>query len=142
MFAEDQRVLIAETDPGLRRDLSAGLREGGILSDRVRNADHLLRSLVENHYVAVVLDTGLSGGTTEEILQVIRGLPPSRRPIVLVVFEGETPRELDAETVQILVRKPYGVKELTAVIRGCLEFQRRMISLGAGGMEEQAPKNV
>jgi DNA-binding response OmpR family regulator len=117
------RVLIADGSVQVREELSRTLLDGGVAADY---ADCGLRGaelLPAGGYALVVLD--LDFDDLRAVLDGIGRLPTRRRPIVIGTTTSRTRPDTDSELVQIIVRKPLRLLELTEMIRGCLEYSPR-----------------
>ncbi len=116
------RVLIADTDAGLREQLYARLLDLEVFSDCVSNAPDALGKLEESGYSLVVADVGLPDGGIEQIVARIASMKDGqRRPIVLVLAsKPEAAHGLDVEIVQIVLRRPVDMSQLIDLVRSCL----------------------
>jgi DNA-binding response OmpR family regulator len=125
MLTSHTRVLIADGDPNLRRELYSSLLDLDIFSDCVRDGKVALDFLRDRAYAIVILDLGIPKVDALQILEAIELLPPTRRPMVLVTTALETRPTLDAELVQIVLRKPFAVDEIAAIVRSCIAGSRK-----------------
>jgi DNA-binding response OmpR family regulator len=115
------RVLIADTDPELRRRLQSRLLELEIPCDTVATAAEAYERLNEASYALVVADVGLPNGGVEHVISRIARLERARRPIVLILAAtAEAARSLDIEIVQIVLRRPVEVSKLVDLVRNCV----------------------
>src|SRR6266516_185470 len=100
------RVLIADADLGVRRNLNKRLLDVEVFADCVADGKTALEALSGANYAVVVLDLGLPQVNSERILAFIAAMPVSVRPVVLVLASHAAARSLDVEIVQIVLRKP------------------------------------
>jgi DNA-binding response OmpR family regulator len=72
-------------------------------------------------YGVVLLDIALPGGNPEDVVEVIAALSHEARPVVLVMASNPlSGRTLDVDVVQIVLRKPIGLRQTVALIESCL----------------------
>jgi DNA-binding response OmpR family regulator len=116
------RVLIADSDPKLRELLYSSLLAEDVFSDCVSSVPDALEKLRQEPYGVVLVDIGLPGGNAEQIVSAIAELQRSLRPVVLVLASNPaSARSLDVDIVQIVLRKPVGLRHTVALIRSCVE---------------------
>lgn len=117
-----RRVLIADSDPAVRQQLSSALLAVDVFSDVVANVADALEKLDGQAYGVVLVDIALAGGMLEEVLARIARIPTQRRPIVLVAAaNAASARSLDVEIVQFVLRRPLSLHQTVDVIRSCVE---------------------
>jgi len=120
MQITNSRVLIADGDAVLRRQLYKRLLDADVFCDCVPDATSALRALDERPYMMVILDLGLERADGYHVLDRIRSISNAERPIVLVTVTQQDTRLLDVELVQVVLRKPIRIAEVTDLIRSCL----------------------
>ena len=114
------RVLIADADVHVRKQLYAALLAVDVFADCVVSVPEALARLNAETYGVVLIDIGLPGGAVEQLVACIAVLP--RRPVVLVVASNPSAaRSLDVDVVQIVLRKPIALRQTVDVIRSCIE---------------------
>jgi len=114
------RVLIADTDPILRRNLSKRLLDAEMFSDCVADGKMALEALSQATYAVVILDLALQQVSSERILDFIAAMQPSGRPVVLVLASRSGARSLDVDVVQIVLRKPCDLHQLSDIVQSCV----------------------
>jgi DNA-binding response OmpR family regulator len=119
-FDRRARVLIADADPGLRNGLYKRLIDGEVLADSVADGKQALEQLRSASYAVVVLDLALPSVASERILDAIAEMPRAARPVVLVLALPGSARSLDVDVVQIVLRKPCDVSQLSAIVQSCV----------------------
>ena len=131
MVAElGSRVLIADRDSIVRQTLFARLLDANVFSDCVSTGADAVEKLATVTYTVAVIDIGLRDLQELGVLQRIADLPSAARPVVLVLADHpEATRTLDVEIVQIVLRKPVDVDQLTELIRSCIRSATRRASL-------------
>ena len=112
--------MIADTDAGLRERLYGRLLDIDVFSDCVNNGPDALRKLEESRFGLVIADVGLPDDGIESIVARIASMQPAERPIVLVLSpRPELTRSLNADIVQIVLRRPVDVPQLIELVRNC-----------------------
>ena|SRR5688572_192948 len=115
-----ERVLIADADPGLRRQLYKRLLDAGLFADSVADGQSALEKLSQRSYAVILLDLRLSGIGAERILDFVSGDTRGSRPVILVMSDGSVGRSLDVDLVQIVLRKPCNIYQLAEMIQSCV----------------------
>jgi CheY-like chemotaxis protein len=115
------KVLIADPDPVLLRQLQKRLEEAKIDTDCVREGRAALANLRQHVYAVMLIDVALPHTGSERVLDFVRQLPLADRPVVLVLADAHSARSLDVEVVQIVLRKPYSLRQLAELIQCCVE---------------------
>ncbi|HET7434610.1 MAG TPA: response regulator [Thermoanaerobaculia bacterium] len=129
-------MLIADGDGAVRQRLFSRLLDADIYSDCVSNVGDALKKLEETTYAIVLLDIELPGDDAVRIVNYIETMTNALRPVVLVLASNpEAARTLQVEVVQIVLRKPAGVGQLTDLIRNCM----RTLSARRNDVPPQAP---
>jgi phosphoserine phosphatase RsbU/P len=119
-FDRRARVLIADADPVVRRKLNQCLLDSKVFADCVADGKTALEALDASSYAVVVLDLALPPGNAERILDLIAAMPASSRPVVLVLATRGAARSLDVEVVQIVLRKPCDLDQLSQIVESCV----------------------
>ncbi len=120
MLERRARVLIADADPGVRRELAQRLADADVTADAVEDGRAALEKLGETFYAVVILDVALPQVTSERVLEFISKLPATARPVVLVLAARGAARSLDVDVVQIVLRKPCDLAQLADIVRSCV----------------------
>lgn len=121
-----ERILVAETDFGVRKQLHRRLLDANLFSDCVDNARAAMAHLQEKRYGVMVLELALAHGGndqsgSERLLEYLQLMPPEDRPVVLALADAGSTRSLDVEVVQIVLRKPYDLGHLADLIQSCVK---------------------
>lgn len=119
-FDPRARVLIADGDPTLQRNLEKRLLDAEVFADSVADGRTALEALEHAHYAVVILDLELTHVSSERVLEAIAAMAPSRRPVVLVLA-GRSARSLDVDVVQIVLRKPCNLAQLSEIVQSCVK---------------------
>lgn len=120
-FDPRARVLIADGDPTLRQNLEKRLLDAEVFADSVADGRMALEALEYAHYAVVILDLELTHVSSERVLEAIAAMPPGRRPVVLVLAGRSAARSLDVDVVQIVLRKPCNVIQLSEIVQSCVK---------------------
>lgn len=93
-----------------------------VFSDCIASVPDALAKLSEEAYGLVLVDVALPGGDPEQIVGRIAELPREARPVVVVVAANpSSARSLDVDVVQIVLRKPIGLRHTVDLIRSCVQ---------------------
>lgn len=133
------RVLVADSDPHLRQVVYAALLEVDVFADCVGTVPDALDKLRDEPYGVVVVDIALPGGDAEQVVARIAELGPLARPVVLVLASNPAAaRSLDVDVVQIVLRKPIGLRQTVELIRSCVQSAPARMATGVEDVEPQA----
>ena len=116
------RVLIADADGDFRLKLYKRLLDGDVFSDIVGDAREAIDRLTRNDYGLIVLDLMLPQLGGERVLEAVNDQPRERRPVVLVIAPAGAARSLDVEVVQIVLRRPCDIRQLSDMVRSCIQI--------------------
>jgi len=117
---KQQRVLIADADPGLRRSLYAALLKLDVFSDTVADGQAALECVSQRGYAIILLDLALPKVDTLAIVERLSARPDAERPMILLMTTGAVPRASNLDCVQIVLRKPIDVTAIAEVIQSCV----------------------
>lgn len=115
------RVLIADADPEVRRQLHQRLLDQRIFSDLVSDGRAAMEMLKRQNYSVILLDLSMPNVGAEQILEHIGKIPLELRPVMLVVATGSGAHTLDVELVQIVLRKPWSIVEVADILQSCVQ---------------------
>jgi DNA-binding response OmpR family regulator len=111
-----KRILVVDDDPSVRALLEiVGKRAGFVVDSAVDGLD-ALEQLRANEYVIVILDLMMPRVNGYDVVQQLRTEP--RRPAIVVVtaMTGTFVSDLDPQVVQSIIRKPFDVEMMAAVL--------------------------
>ncbi len=114
------RVLIIEDDPGLRRSLSATLKEEGFAVDQAADGEEGLFKAGEGLYDALVLDVMMPKLDGWQVLEQLR--PQHSVPVLMLTARDSVPdriKGLDTGADDYLT-KPFDSDELVARLRALI----------------------
>ena len=127
------RVLIADADSGMRRAFHERLVDSEAFADCVADGKEALEKLSTASYAVVLLDLSLPVVGAERVLDVIGRMPPAARPVVLVLATPGSARSLDVDVVQIVLRKPCDVMQVSEIVKSCVRRAPRVPTPGSAG---------
>ena len=134
----DRTILIAEGDRTLRELLRKRLLTLDVLVESAADGREALRILDERRPAIMVLDLALPQVDGYAIIDHLRGIPRSERPMVLITAERGVAHTLDVDFVQVVLRKPFDVRQVADVIASCLQAlrSRRKTAAAAGDQKD------
>jgi DNA-binding response OmpR family regulator len=129
------RVLLVEDDPMIARTLAMSLRHEGFELAVAATAAQAQAELATPHGFAMVMfDVGLPDGDGIDLCRALRARDPHIPILILSARVDETTAVAGIEGgADDYVRKPYGLRELTARMRRLLEARRRDKEVAAFG---------
>jgi DNA-binding response OmpR family regulator len=111
------KILVVDDDPALRKLIELVGRRSGLTVDSARDGDEAWDMIQRNRYTLAVVDLMMPRMNGFELVEHIGGL--QERPAVIVVTA--TPdnflHRLDPDVVVTVIRKPFDVETLSAVLR-------------------------
>src|SRR5438045_6398488 len=113
----EPRILIIEHDNALRQTLYRGMLDLELFSDCASDAREAAGFLAQRRYSIVVLDVAVAGGS-DGVIAAVQRIPNGERPIVLATVEPDNVGGVDAECVQVVIRRPLRVRDIAAPARG------------------------
>ena len=119
-----EKVLIADDDPALRGLLRLVARRAGFEVDVASNGSEALEKIRDNEYLIAVIDLMMPRVSGYEVIERLAEM--DRRPGVVVVTamnDAHIPR-LNSEVVQSILRKPFDIEMLSAVLTELAETMR------------------
>lgn len=116
------RVLIADRDSRTAHAIAATLRQKLVEVDIASSSSEVVELLSRESYKVAVMDLAILLSGAGEVKAQLDSMSQNARPIVLATTEGGGRTDLDADLVQIIIRKPVRTGELAEMIRACLEY--------------------
>lgn len=116
----EHRVLVVENDRVVRHDLYRALLDQEIFADSVSDSGEALERLREQRYAVIILDVAIAGGA-QAVIDAVQQMPNGQQPILIATAETESIGNLDAETVQVVIRRPVRVRDVAELARACIE---------------------
>lgn len=111
-----KRILVVDDDPSVRALLEIVGKRAGFMVDSAVDGLDALEQLRANEYVIVILDLMMPRVNGYDVVQQLRTEP--RRPAIVVVtaMTGTFVSDLDPQVVQSIIRKPFDVEMMAAVL--------------------------
>ncbi|MEW6218083.1 MAG: HDOD domain-containing protein [Thermodesulfobacteriota bacterium] len=116
-----RRLLVAASDRSLRRSLEEGLATAGFEVEGVDDGVEAASRLRQRPFDLLLLDIGLPGPDTQEMVHLLRRAFPQTQVLVAsgLASPGEV-RELQERGAFACLRKPLAMDDLTATIQAAL----------------------
>jgi len=110
------QILVADDDPGIVQLLKVLIEREGFSVDVARDGREALEKIERGSYVLILLDLQMPYVNGFDVLDRLR--VRSRRPVVLVVtaLPSSQLTLLDPDVVHAVIRKPFDVELVAAVI--------------------------
>jgi CheY-like chemotaxis protein len=102
-----------------------------VFSDCAADGRAALDRLRERDYSVVLLDITLPQMGVEPVLDFLSTVPISRRPVILVLAPPNAARSLDVDLVQIVLRKPCNLRQLSEIVSSCFHAATAGASVSA-----------
>ena len=115
------RVLIADHESRTAHPLATTLRQKLVEVDIASSSSEVVAMLSRETYKVAVMDLAILGSGAGEVKAHLDSMPQNARPIVLATTDVAGRTDLDADLVQIIIRKPIRTGELAEMIRACIE---------------------
>jgi len=117
-------ILIVEDDASMAEAIQAALRLEGEAAWEIniaRSGEEALQLMDARQIDLLLLDMRLPGISGAEVYRRLRAAPATRR-LPIIFLSGGTAFDLSREGIQegILLRKPFNIPELVAVVRANL----------------------
>lgn len=118
-----KKLLVVDDDNMVRMLIPALLREKNWHIRSASDGAQAIDQLADQPPDVLVLDLMMPGVDGYGVLRHLRRAAPHllKRTIVLTAFVGKTPEQIDENEIFRLMRKPFQMKDLVAVILACAE---------------------
>lgn len=113
------KILVVEDDDAIRALLVAALRREPFEVHAAMNGAEALMFTRASEYAVILLDLMMPMVTGVEFLQAFHDADPNSRTVIFVMtaFDDVTIRHVAPTLVHAIVRKPFDVPQLVAMIR-------------------------
>src|SRR3954447_5863651 len=113
------KVLVVEDDDAIRALLVAALRREPFEVHAAMNGAEALTLTRSSHYAVILLDLMMPTLSGVEFLEAFHEANPNSRTVVFVMtaFDDVTVRHIAPNLVHGIVRKPFDVPQLVAMVR-------------------------
>src|SRR6266542_4299220 len=120
----EPRILIVQHDNALRQTLYRAMLDLELFSDCASDAREAVGFLSQRPYSIVVLDVAVTG-VSDGVIAAVQRIPNGERPIVLATAEPDHLGHVDAECVQVVIRRPLRVRDIAELARACVDASDR-----------------
>src|SRR5436309_3328133 len=117
----EPRILIADDDTSIRQLLTTIMKRERLNADSASDGEDAIRKLQEHEYSVILLDLMMPRVDGFGVIDYLAEHPPHHKPVVLVVtaYADQKFKNVDANIVSGVLRKPFEVADLGAVVRLC-----------------------
>jgi DNA-binding response OmpR family regulator len=117
------RILVADDDQSIRQLLGTVIRREGFEVDTVVDGVEAIEKLAARDYAVILLDLMMPRCDGFEVIEYLKTQHPRTKPIVLVIsaYADQRFKQVDPHIVAGVIRKPFEIAELGAMIRLCLK---------------------
>lgn len=121
-------VLVVDDDEPLRTMVCTALTAAELSCDTADNGVHAIKLLQTTDYSVVLLDLRMPQMGGEGVITKAAEWEPlqARQPVVLIMtaFPDRDALPNFADSVQAMIRKPFDITDLVAIVRGCVVGRR------------------
>jgi len=117
-----ERVLVADDDQSIRQLVSTIVKRESFTVDAASDGLEAIECLKKNEYAVVLLDLMMPRLDGFGVIEWLKANPPLIKPIVIVItaYADQRFKEVDADFVAGVLRKPFEVAELGNLVRACV----------------------
>src|SRR5437868_6800595 len=115
----EKRILVVDDDDAICALLMTILRRRGFDVDVARHGGEAVERLASCRYVLMLLDLMMPVMNGWEVLEMIAKQDRRTRPVIIVLTAGSEPRDLSADLVSGMVKKPFDVELLLDSVTAC-----------------------
>ena len=117
-----QRVLVADDDQSIRQLVSTIVKREHFAVDVAADGLEAINCLQQHEYAVVLLDLMMPRMDGFGVIEWLKNNPPLIKPIIIVItaYADQRFKEVDAELVSGVLRKPFEVVELGNLVRACV----------------------
>lgn len=123
----ERRILVVDDEAAIRSTLSGVLEDEGYLCGVAESGEECLRILEAESYAVVLLDIWLPGMDGLETLVEIQKLPPSKRPLVLMI-SGHGTIESAVRATKFgafdFLEKPLTLEKVMVAVKNALQMRQ------------------
>jgi len=127
------RILVADDDPSIRQLVSTIVRREHFEVDTAADGQEAVALLDQHDYSVILVDLMMPRVDGFGVIAHIKEHPTRPKPIVLVItaYADQKFKQVDADIVAGVIRKPFEVAELGSLVRLCMngldsELQRAL----------------
>lgn len=117
------QILVADDDQSIRQLLGTIIRREGFVVDTVADGAEAIEKLAEHDYAVILLDLMMPRRDGFEVIEYLKTHHQRTKPVVLVIsaYADQRFKQVDADIVAGVIRKPFEIAELGGMIRLCVK---------------------
>ena len=117
-----ERVLVADDDQSIRQLLGTIIRRERLAVDLAADGMEAVEHLQQRQYSVILLDLMMPRLDGFGVVQHLRDHPQKHKPVVIVItaYADQRFKEVDAEIVSGVLRKPFDVVDVGNIVRQCV----------------------
>jgi DNA-binding response OmpR family regulator len=141
------RILVADDDQSIRQLLGTVIRREGFEVDLVADGADAVELLKKNDYAVILVDLMMPRLDGFGVIDYLKHHHQRIKPVVLVIsaYADQRFKQVDANIVAGVIRKPFEIAELGSMIRLCVrgideEMSKKLHSSNDRAIREFAQK--
>lgn len=117
----EPRVLIADDDQAIRQLVTTIMKREHLTVDAAVDGEEAIQKLKEHNYSVILLDLMMPRTDGFGVIDYLAQHPCVHKPIVLVItaYADQKFKQVDPNIVAGVLRKPFEVADLGAIVRLC-----------------------
>jgi adenylate cyclase len=140
MSDETIPVLLAEDDEPIRHLIERILQRHGIAYESVEDGQQAIERLERQRFQLVLLDLMMPRCSGWDVIDAVgKKIPPSIRPLVVVLTADSTLHQLDPAVVLAVIAKPFDIAVLIETVKACLGCEPGHLQQRAVAVTHQRP---
>lgn len=135
----EPRVLVADDDPSIRQLVGTIVRRERLPVDVASDGAEAIALLEKHTYSVILLDLMMPRVDGFGVIEHLKEHPPARKPVILVVtaYADQTFKKVDPAIVAGVLRKPFEVADLGAIVRQCVTGYEQAIRQRYGSNDDE-----
>lgn len=116
------RVLVADDDQSIRQLLGTIIKRERLEVDLAADGAEAIEHLKKGEYSVILLDLMMPRVDGFGVIEYLRTHPGTHKPVVIVItaYADQRFKEVDAEIVSGVLRKPFDVADVGSLVRLCI----------------------
>lgn len=121
-LSKEARVLVADDDQAIRQLVCTIVQREGLEVDCAADGIEAVEFLKRKEYSVILLDLMMPRLDGFGVIEYLSDHQPQHKPVVLVIsaYADQRFKEVDPTVVAGVIRKPFEVAELGALVRYCV----------------------
>lgn len=117
----EPRILVVDDDQSIRQLVCTIVQREKFTVDSAGDGVEAIELLNQHKYAVILLDLMMPRLDGFGVIEYLKNHPPTPKPIILVVtaYADQKFKEVDSTIVAGVLRKPFEVQELGALVRLC-----------------------